>query len=518
MSNANLSNTSYNQAVRLLHQGFAKEAHEEFRKLYAHNKKNPEFLIQMAICSLQLEQYDRVRKLSYDIIKIRPDAGSAHNLLGVVAIKANDYEVAIQHFENYVQYAPSSCDALVNLAYCLNAINRAGEAVEVLKKACALAPEIPRYHYLLAVTYRSLSQKSDAIRHLRQAIELNPVYAGAWKLLAELGELESGHDAERLSHVLLKIGNKTEEQAKIHFAFYSMFEREDNHGQAFEHLAKGNDLIRSTFDEYDVQSDECYMQDIASVFQPQLIDKLAKWGNPSSRPIFILGMPRSGTTLVEHILAGSPAVYAGGELNYFSTSLERQSTNSKNSFPQSASKWTRKSIDTISNSYLKSVSVLNDTAAFVTDKNPFNFMNIGAIRIAFPNAKIIHCQRDPIDTCLGNYRQLFNGAHHYAYNQDELVRYFKAYQTLMKHWQDCFGDWILNVSYEDLVRDSSPEAERIYAFCGLEWDEEFIQLADTSRPIYTSSALQIDEGIHSQYIQRWRKYEPYIPQLIEGLS
>lgn len=508
---------SFHRAVLLQQSGDYEAAHAIFRQLFPRHKNTPEFLIQMAISSVALDKDSQARKLAHDILRIRPDAGSAHNILGVTALRSNDTVSAISHFQDYIACTQNNAEAYLNLAQALNKVNRGAEAADHQRQACDIAPGRASSHYTYGSTLRSLGQLDDAIAQFHRALEIDPTYGGAWKMLAELGQLTPAMDQVHLDQALSKLVGQEEEQAKIHFALAEMFEKAKDHDQAFSHFVCANDKVRTSLD-YDVAEDEALMAQIATTFQPKLLERFAGRGIDGTRMIFIVGMPRSGTTLVEQILAGHSQVYASGELPYLKDALCVKGTRGSQSYPNAARRWTQKDLHAVGRHYLAAVDTLSPTAPYVTDKMPSNFLHIGAIRTVFPQARIVHCTRNPVDTCLGNYRQMFTNGQHFSYAQADLVRYFKAYQGLMTHWHSLFGEEILDISYEHLVQNIEEGSRTLIAHCGLDWQDGCIDIAKSTRPVYTASASQVRQGIHSQFVDRWRKYTVHIQPLLSGLN
>ncbi|HEY9079304.1 sulfotransferase [Magnetovibrio sp.] len=503
--------TDFRRAAELQNSGDSAGAFALYRKLYPRHQKSPEFLIHMAICAVSLHKFEQARKLAQSILRLRPDAGSAYNVLGVVAMRENDLATAAKHFGDFVAHAPAHADARLNLAEALNKLNRAEQAAEHQRRACELAPTRADTFYLYATTLRALGRKDEAIRNFRRALELNPDYAGAWKMLAELRALAPA-DIPTMTAALERLSGHDEEQAKLHFALATQFDQNKVYDQAFKHLDAGNGLVRKALN-YDVAKDEWLMSNIATTFDAGWMERFASKGLDSPRPIFIVGMPRSGTTLVEQILAGHSDVYAGDELSFLAEAITAHGE-----YPTAVRKWTQKTLHAIGKRYLSALDNLNADCPHVTDKMPSNFLYLGVIRAIFPNARILHCMRDPIDTCLGNYRQMFTVGQHFSYDQRDLARYFKAYQTLMEHWRSLFGAAILDVRYEDVVQAPEQQARRIVAHCGLDWQDGCIDLTASKRAVYTASAAQVRDGIHTEYLERWRPYAPHIQVLIDGLS
>lgn len=493
------------------------EAYASCRKLFPRHKDVPEFLIQMAVAAVGCGRNDKAKTLAERLLRHRPDAGSAHNILGVVALRGRDYATALSHFHDFVACAPGNVEAHMNAAEAFNRAKRAEDAAQHLQRACELAPDQPAAHYAYATTLRSLGRNDEASRHLRRALELNPTYAGAWKLLADLGQLTAEADLDGLQQALERLDGQNGEQAKIHAALALLAEREEDFARAFEHFDRANALVRAGLD-YDVSEDEALMKNTAEVFGAELSRRLAGQGGDRGRMIFIVGMPRSGTTLVEQILAGHSQVHAGGELSFFEDALAVHGVKGRHAYPLAAKHWQGRDLRAMARYYLDQLEVLEPAAPWVTDKMPGNFLYLGAIRAVFPEARIIHCMRDPIDTCLSNYRQVFTSRQDFSYDLTDLTRYYNAYRGLMEHWRALLGDAILDVSYEHLVQNAEEDVRKIFAHCGLDWEAACLDVKKRRHAVYTASATQVREGIHARNVERWRKYEAFIQLLLKGLQ
>lgn len=487
------------------------------RKLFAHHKNDTTFLLQMAISALGVNNLAQAQTLAHKILKLDCESGAAHNVLGVVAMKKQDLHGAVHHLSAYAARMPHVSEAHLNLAEALSRTNQGALALQHLHQACTLSPQDPRAHYLCGVCLLSLGRPEEAAGEMRTALALKPHYAGAWKVLADLNQLDAETDAPQLQETLRHLDGQPEEQAKLHFALARLHETAKSYDIAFDHYVHGNTLIRDRLN-YDVASDEQNMRDTAQVFSADWLDAHREQGHTSARMIFIVGMPRSGTTLVEQILAGHAHVYAGGERSFFANALETHSTVGQSPYPHSARRWTQKHLRRIAESYLHATDALDRTAPHVTDKMPSNFLHLGAIHAVFPKARIIHCTRNPIDTCLGNFRQLFTVGQAFSYDQDDLARYYTAYRGLMDHWRALLGDAILDVSYERLTQNPEEEARKIVAHCHLDWQDGCLDVQDTERAIYTASAAQVRTGIHDKYQGRWRQYEGRISPAILALA
>jgi hypothetical protein len=251
-----------------------------------------------------------------------------------------------------------------------------------------------------------------------------------------------------------------------------------------------------------------FIDNLISSYTHESVSRLPRSSHSSDRPIFIIGMPRSGTTLVEQILASHPDVYGGGELKEISTMVSSVRLGGLR----------QEDCDALARQYLKHLSELSATARFVTDKMPQNFLHLGFISLLFPQAHVIHCIRDPRDTCLSCFFQDFGYAHAYRYKQEVLGKYYNQYQRLMRHWRDVLDIPILDVSYEALVADQAGSTRAMLEYCDLEWDDRCLRFYENTRIANTASLDQVRRPVYTRSLGRWRHYEPYIQPLLASLK
>ena len=263
-----------------------------------------------------------------------------------------------------------------------------------------------------------------------------------------------------------------------------------------------------------------FLDRIRAVFTAELMHQKRDLGDPSMIPVFIVGMPRSGTTLVEQILASHPKVFGAGELSEFSKAVTSLGMpNGALSFPETVPGLSAEQLRQLGTSYLDAIEAAAPGAERITDKMPANFRFVGLIHLALPNARIIHMRRDPVDTCLSCFSLLFVGDLPYCYDLGELGRYYRAYQTLMEHWRQVLPAGVmLEVQYEEVVADVERQARQIVAYCGLEWDDACLAFYRTQRPIRTSSAAQVRQPIYRTSVGRWKPYRHLLQPLIKELG
>jgi Sulfotransferase family len=272
---------------------------------------------------------------------------------------------------------------------------------------------------------------------------------------------------------------------------------------------------------YDEKAAVGFFDRIEAVFTPALTRDKKGLGESSSRPIFVIGMPRSGTTLVEQILASHPAVHGAGELSALDTVVQsvRGPGNTPTAFPEFVTAADGPALRRIGLSYLAELQRIAPDGERVTDKMPSNYYYAGLIHLALPNAKIIHCVRDPVDTCVSCYSKLFSGAQIHTYDLAELGRYYRRYERLMAHWRRVLPKGrILDVRYEDVVADLEGQARRILAYCALPWDDRCLAFHRTERPVRTASATQVRRPIYNTAVGRWRAYADDLGPLLAALG
>jgi hypothetical protein len=261
------------------------------------------------------------------------------------------------------------------------------------------------------------------------------------------------------------------------------------------------------------------MDALMNIYSPEFMARMPRASIRSERPVFIVGMVRSGTSLVEQILASHPAVYGAGELpDIIQTVLSLHTVlGTEQHYPQCLSKLTQEKTDWLAQQYLGHLASLSPDAARVIDKMPGNFMHLGFIELLFPGARIIHCMRDPLDTCLSAYFQDFSRTHQYSYDLSNLGAFYREYLRVMQHWREVLKLPMLEVRYEELVANQEAVTRRMVEFCGLEWDERCMQFHKAKRYVATASYDQVRQPLYNKSAGRWKHYERFLEPLRKGL-
>ena len=455
-------------------------------------------------------------------LAINPQHAKAHNNLGYTLHVRSETEKAISHFKRALDINPEYPDAFNNLGYALQEQGKFVESSSCYERALLLNPNYAEAHNNIGTILKDEGRFDDAAERYDRAIAIKPDFALAHFNRADIKIFRQG-DAElsaleRLTEKSDAIPPRTAQY--VHFALAKALDDIGDYPRAFEHLVKGNALARKLIT-YNEESTAKFMQRVSAAFDNGIFERLRGAGDPSPVPIFIVGMPRSGTTLLEQILASHPQVQAGGEMLHFDATIKTtlESDRSAVFYPECVSKLDTDCFRQIGKEYLSRLPELLVGKTRFTDKLPGNFLNIGLIRLALPNARIIHAVRDPLDTCVSCYTKLFRQGQGFSYDLGELGRYYRRYTELMDHWRPAVpGDAMLDVAYEDLVEDLEGQSKRIVEHCNLSWDDRCLRYYETQRSIDTASAVQVRNPIYRGPIGRWRRYEALISPLSEELD
>jgi tetratricopeptide (TPR) repeat protein len=444
-------------------------------------------------------------------LALQPDYLDAHSNLGTALLEQDRIDEAIALYERVLNLKPDYATAHNNLGSALMRQDRMEEAQAHFERALALQPDYANAHNNLGNILKDLGRFADAMVHYERAIAIRPDYAEAHLNRSGLKRFQLGEaDLAALEALAGRHDLAADKALYVHFALAKALEDIGEYERAFEHMLQGNALKRARID-YQEKSALALFQRISAVFDRKLLDRLQGVGDPSSVPVFVVGMPRSGSTLIEQILASHPQIHGAGEL----TTLEKMEAG----YPECILDADRSSFEQLGRQYLASLPKISDGILRIVDKLPGNFLRVGLIRLMLPNARIIHTMRNPIDTCVSCYSKLFNKHLYFTYDLGELGRYYRGYAELMAHWRSILPPGaLLEVCYEDVVNDLEGQARRLIEYCGLPWDDRCLSFHKSPRPIKTASAVQVRQPLYRGSLQRWRRYEGGLGPLIEELN
>jgi len=469
-----------------------------------------------------LGRHDEALSHYHCALSLKPDLNEARHNLGCVLHALERHDEAVGAFESVLTLVPNHIQARIRLGEALVALSRHQEAIPHYEQAIALSPDDPETYVSAATAYQELGRVADAQGAIERAIALAPKRVSFYLALAVVRKFTVGDSyLAMMEHIAAK-GDplSQEDEMSLHFALGKAYDDVGEFERSFDHLLRGNALKRRQLG-YELAHTESIFRKIAHGFTPELIEQRRGWGEPSQIPIFIVGMPRSGTSLVEQIIASHPRVFGGGELAYIQRIAESvfDMKNGDVNFSDIAT-LSAEDLKGLGRRYIDSiVRSAPQSPEHITDKMPDNFRYLGLIHIIMPQARIIHVRRNPFDTCLSCFSKLFAGDIPYSYDLFELGRYYRAYESLMEHWRRIIpADVLLEVGYEEVVADLEGQARRILAHCGIEWDGACLSFHKTNRPVRTASATQVREPIYQSSIGRWRSYAHLLEPLFDGLG
>jgi tetratricopeptide (TPR) repeat protein len=500
----------------------SEEAETVYRKALEFHPNNPDTIDNLALAVKDLERLDEAAELIRRALTIEARDEKLYVHYATVLLDQRKIDEAAAANERALALNANNHDA-VNLAGRI-AFERGdlGAALAYYRRALALKPDLADAYNNMGNVLKELGQLQDAQEAYLQAIRLDPNIAGVYVNLADSKKFAKGdpHLAAMEALAAKTDGLSKTDRMQLDFAFGKAYGDLKDYRRSFSHLLAGNAAKRTTIS-YDEAATFALFDRIEAVFTRELLAQKYDGGEPSHSPIFVLGMPRSGTTLIEQIIASHPMVHGAGELQTFNDVVLTVCGPDGQTipYPEFVPALDPTALRQIGERYIADVRRLASSGERVTDKMPSNYYFVGLIHLALPNAKIIHAIRNPVDTCISCFSKLFTAEQNHTYDLAELGRYYKRYERLMEHWRQVLpAQSILDVRYEDVIRDLEGQARRIIAYCGLAWDPRCLAFHETDRPVRTASATQVRQPIYKTAIGRWRVYQNHLAPLLQALG
>ena len=468
----------------------------------------------------QLRQYEAALADFERVLAREPRNAAALNNRGNVLRDLGRWTLALASYDAALAVDPRHLEALTNRGGALRRLGRAQEAMASFEQALSIDPQHAEAICDRGVLLAELGQAQDGAREIERAIALRPGRASYYYSLSEACRIGADEPVLRAMRGLARdMGElSTTEQIDLHFALGKALTDIGDPDGAFGHLRQGNDLMRRRV-AYDEAATLASLEAMAQAFSAEALTMRSAGGDPSTAPVFIVGMPRSGTTLVEQVLASHPAVFAAGESHALAETIEALGGPALIGAPDALARLPDEALRALGAAYVRAISDQAEGALRIVNKMPDNFRFIGLICLALPKARIIHTRRDPIDTCLSCYSKRFTGHLPFTFDLGELGRYHRGYQALMAHWRGVIpSNMMLEVDYEAMTGDLEAQARRIIAHCGLDWDPRCLDFHLTDRHVRTASAVQVRQPLYQSAVGRWRAFEPHLGPLIAALG
>jgi tetratricopeptide (TPR) repeat protein len=533
--------------------GKGKEADEAFEKSFALNPVRK--ILALAAEHQKEGRFEEAEKLYREVLRNNPQNVDALRMLGLLAFGGGNIDEAERLFRRAVTAAPDFVSAIIDLGLALKEQSRIEEAIECFRQATKLEPKNVKAHYQLAQILSPAALSDEAIKSYQQILELRPKHAGALlglgHVLKTMGRQEEAIESYRkciaakpdrgevywslanlktyrlsdddIAEMQVRIGTgELTDESHVNFLF-ALAKAHDDRGdfdQAWQYYVEGN-AKRRMLEHYDPVRFEMQNDALIDVFDKDFLEANTGLGNPDPAPIFIIGLPRSGSTLLEQILASHSMVEGTAELPYIRRvehSLSKNRVDGVN-YPGAVKELREPNFKSLGQDYLDAAQMhrTEGKPRFI-DKMPNNFPGVGLIHLILPNAKIIDARRYPLDSCLSNFRQLYGQGQPFTYDLTDIGEYFLEYQRMMDHWHDVLPGRALTMQYEDVVTDFENQVRRLLDYCELPWEDACLRYHETDRPVRTASSEQVRQPVYTKSVHFWRNHESRLGELIDVLE
>lgn len=463
-------------------------------------------------CSAQ-RRFREAEAYYRDAIAVGANDAALYNNLATVLYEQERYAEAIDAYRQALALQPGYLNALVNLANCQKDAGAYADAIETFQQVLSQRPGFAEAHIQLGEIHRIQGRLDEAADAYRAAIRQRSDFTEAYRLLTMVTRQHRPADIAAMEALATK---PLDDNKRLHlqFALARVYEDEGQTDKVFPALLEANRLHRSRID-YAVQTDVDFMRRLQTLFSADFLARYADCPPSAATPLFIIGMPRSGTTLTESILASHPLVYGAGEIKMLADVVGATGA----AYPEGIAGLDCPTLAAMASDYQQRVAALNrDGKPFVVNKMPNNFLYLGLIYLLFPRARVIHCVREPIATCLSCFKQYFSGWQPFAYDLEDLGRYYTAYHQLMAHWRRVLPGYMFELRYEALVQAPEQQIRALLAYCGLEWDEKCLAFDRQQRQVRTASSAQVRQPIYQTSTDAWETYRDQMQPLIQQLQ
>ncbi len=533
--------------------GQHEQAEEAYREVVRQQSDSALAWYNLGSVLRELEELTEAEYCLREAIRLNGRFIEAHNTLGLVIQAQKRADEAVTHFRSALDIKPDYLDAHINLGNLyISQLAKPQAARRCFEAVVAAEKDNPKAHYGLGNALRECGDNEGAVACYEQALAIDPSWTDAIAKIACIREQEGAHEqalsllqplltqnpdtkvviafatisrhVRREGEAIALLETALEDSSRpqielmsLHFALAEIYDRVGQYGLAFKHFEAAN---KAKDIDFNLPTYTRLFESLMTAYSAERLPLIPQADPQERQPLFILGMPRSGTSLVEQILACHPDVQATGEQSTFhdlAVKLDREPYLGI-PYPESIARFSNETLDDFARRYIDKLPTEDADKPFFTDKMPQNFLHIGLIQQVFPNARIIHCVRDARDTCLSCYFNDFQGAHSYAYDLVTLGQYYRLYQKIMEHWQSVPGLPFHTLAYEQLVSNQEIETRRLLGFCGLDWDAHCLEFHNSGRYVETVSYNQVRQPMYRSSLSRWKRYEQHIGPLLSALG
>jgi tetratricopeptide (TPR) repeat protein len=516
-----VNNRPFQEVLDYQEAGDNDRAVEAAEKILEQDLDNDEANNFLAFACADEEKYGQAIKLIARAINKRPSEASYHNNLAFILCSSKQYDNALLACNKAISLNPNNGETYVIKGRSLRELGEMEKALDSFLTAKGFMPKFLKLRSELGDVLAILGRFEEAEEEFRELLKLSPGNSSVQGQLSSLTIKRVAHsDIEEMEASLKKPDIGIHEKATLLFGLGNAYEKYEEYDKAFECFKEANCLRRESYDgKYAFNKEVRRFKKVTEIVNKDLVNRLSGHGCRDKTPIFILGMPRSGTTLTEQILSSHSNVYGAGELDCLGKIIQKYCFEKNRRLPAGLELLKPEELGKLGTLYIEKLLQHGDKSSpYITDKMPGNFFHVGMIYLALPNAKVIYCRRDPVDICLSVYKHNFNDGHMYSTDLHEVGAYNYHFRQLMDHWQNLLPGFMHVVQYEDMVADQEVETRKMLEFCGLTWDENCLQFHKSKRAIRTLSLTQVRQPIYSRSVQLWKHYERHLGPLLDAIQ
>ena len=520
--------------------------------------KNLEKKIQLALDAFKSGKILEAKNMTKELIGLNPNIVFLYNLLGLIFASQNEFDQALEYYEKGIKidpnfsiiynnlgllYANNALDnkkaenfykksislnkknpeAQNNLGNLYKSLDKFYDAIDCYKKAISLDSRFVHSYHNLGNVYVTLGNFSEAKKNFSTAIKIDPKYTNSHRTLSRLiNYTDNNKHFFELKNIYKKINIKdTLNKSNIAFALGKVYENIKDYNKSFIFYKEANDLYNSRID-YSIKREKEKFVKVKSLFNKKIFEQYRGTGNEDLSSIFILGMPRSGTTLIEQILSSHPKVFGADEKNFIEILLHKHFENKFDNlklFLEENVNLYQDNFKKIGDEYLDKIKNISDNSERSTNKLPENFFWIGFIKLIFPKSRIVHCHRNPKDNCFSIYKNHFpDGKINYSFDLKNIVEYYNLYSDLMKYWNNLLPSFVYNIKYENLILNTESEIRNLLKICNLDWNDNCLNFHKNMRAVKTASDIQARSKIFNSSIDSWKNYKENLNVYLDKLK
>jgi tetratricopeptide (TPR) repeat protein len=503
------------KGIRHVKAGRLKLAEESYKKVLKKDKNNIDALRLLGLLAFKTKDYEVAERLFLRVLQLDPSFSLAWDNLAKLYRIQNKLLKSIPAFENLIKLDSKNFEALVSLGTVYIKLSKYHEGIKLYEESLKIKPENPRVYLSLGHALKTIGEREKSEGAYQNAIKYFPLSGEAYWSLANLKTYKFSNKEIANMELSLKKNIHPNELIQMHFALGKAYESNRQFDKSFEHYAEGNWQQRKQIS-YNAEDYKISIDELIDFFENNNDLYKLKAISDFDDPIFILGLPRSGSTLIEQILSSHSLIEGTQELpNILAISRDIKLIDQKNGYPHNLLGFNESSFNDLGKKYINETKWARSSKPFFIDKMPNNFVHIGLIKLILPKAKIIDARRNPMDTCFSCFKQYFAKGQHFTYDLDDIARYYKDYIRLMDYWKKLFPNEIFTINYEQIIKNPNERISDLLEFCNVEFEDNCLNFHKSKRPVKTASSEQVRQPMYKTGINYWKNYSNNLDILLK---